>query len=238
MLDGLGFKGIWERETPADVVKRWDTLTDRVLRAFPHSRLIAQHMTALYGDGFPKRLRWECRIISDTLIMTCETRGSPGPALAFALPAVLGALYEASIRDCGWLFRGAVSAGIYYEGRRALIGPAIDEAASWYQATNWAGVMLTQSAEKALMCFQRDWDTLAGRGWVRTEIPLKNGHDLSGFALAWPARVSTQSAQVSQSFGSGNISREVTEKRRNTMRFFDEVARQLLRPRRRRSHRP
>ena len=46
--------------------------------------------------------------------------------------------------------RGAISCGNYDNQDHIVIGPAVDEAASWHESTDWIGVILTPSAKFSL----------------------------------------------------------------------------------------
>ncbi len=89
------------------------------------------------------------RGLSDTIVIT-----SPGPAQkALAYHCVLAAMAIASAFTKGIPLRGAISYGSFYiENERnarydsLLIGPAVDEVASWYEAADWIGSLLTPSA--------------------------------------------------------------------------------------------
>jgi hypothetical protein len=131
-LDVLGWKGIWLRRDPDEVVGR---LGDLVRRA-----------GAIAVGRRGSDLASEVRVlsISDTIVLL--TAGEAAKVLP-----VHGLICQEVVPESielGIPLRGATSYGEFSapEGT-ILVGPAVDEAASWHEALDWIGVVLTPSAE-------------------------------------------------------------------------------------------
>lgn len=220
ILDALGTKGIWLRETPEKAVKTLGGIG----KAF--SEGVGQLQSApgdLYGRAArlnhinKQSIEWKCRTVSDTVVATVRTDGNLGTLLlyvALELAPLVGIGFEAMHP-----YRGAVSVGDFYEYSTALIGPAVDEAAEWHDQADWAGVILTPSASSALVKRGLKLKLQKGPAFLRTAIPLKGG-PIDGFALNWPLDCVSRNA-VEVAFSKGSSSIDVARKRANTLAFFD-----------------
>ncbi len=75
-------------------------------------------------------------------------------------------------RDCkGIYLRGIIPIGQFYESQRAIIGPAIDEAAEWHKKTKWIGVSTAPTAPYTVTRLADICDTFKV-GNAPTLIPL------------------------------------------------------------------
>lgn len=80
--------------------------------------------------------------------------------------------------------RGCVAAGKFYQSGDALIsGPAVSEAAAYYELPQWIGISSCPSAYNKI-------DGLSsGRGYyTKYDIPLKNSVEYGGLVVNWPDR--------------------------------------------------
>jgi hypothetical protein len=131
-LDVLGWKGIWLRRDPNEVVRLLEELVKR-----------AEAITSEQRGG---ALASEVRVlsISDTIVLL-----TPGDADK-VLPVhglICRELVPESIQ-MGIPLRGATSHGQFSVSEGTiLVGPGVDEAASWHEALDWIGVVMTPSAE-------------------------------------------------------------------------------------------
>lgn len=92
------------------------------------------------------------------------------------------------------LWRGAMSIGEYIENKRSntLIGPAIEDAAAWYEAANWFGVMTTPSCSLKV---NRLFEEMSGSDkvmknlsetFIEYDVPLKESKTIRVPAIGWP----------------------------------------------------
>lgn len=92
----------------------------------------------------------------------------------------------------GILFRGAISIGCYLEKQNVALGPAVTDAANWYEKADFIGIIATPSAShhiKAAFTKKFDPDALdcpPGRFLVTYDVPLSDGETLGTYALNWP----------------------------------------------------
>ena len=62
---------------------------------------------------------------------------------------LIAPLYKAIIKE-GIYLRGVISFGEFYISNSIIIGPAVEEAAEWYEKSEWFGVYTTPSATYGL----------------------------------------------------------------------------------------
>ena len=91
----------------------------------------------------------------------------------------------------GFLFRGALSIGDFVQSEATVIGPAITDAACWYEMADWFGIIATPSCGHRLSYFaeilkKENKDLHAW--YVEYEVPLKKGKKHSLWVVSWPAQ--------------------------------------------------
>jgi len=140
--------------------------------------------------------------------------------------------------------RGAISFGKYFRRKNTFMGPAVDDAAEWYEKANWMGVMLTPKTTILLdskihdkEVFKEDDGKLPIKTrWLKYPIPCKNLVDkeceIELYAPNWPWYVKmdykvdkenknpTPYGMILEMLSEiGNISPSVFDKYENTIRF-------------------
>jgi hypothetical protein len=89
------------------------------------------------------------------------------------------------------LFRAALSYGYFIRNEHVVIGPAISDAASWHENTEWIGIMATPYCSNLISKFEL---TLTGQDilksafydtYIRYNIPTKE-KEIEAWAIAWP----------------------------------------------------
>lgn len=137
-LDVLGWKGIWQRK---------DNAMEQIIEIIDDAQKYMKKIISAekLKDGKPnnyKDLIVDIKSISDTIVLITE--GDVSIALTFHA-AITGKLLTRSIA-LGIPLRGATGYGKYSVNGNVMIGPIIDEVASWYETANWIGVIQVPSA--------------------------------------------------------------------------------------------
>lgn len=191
-LDVLGWKGIWLRQNASTSVRQLSTLVDTA-----SERTRGTNTTVLS--------------ISDTIVLLTE--GSPDSIEIHG--SVVASLVCDSLR-CSLPLRGATSYGeFYYQGTSIMVGPAIDEAATWHESADWIGVIQTPSA------FLQE---TTAPSWELWQAPIK-GHNLGKVPCAnWPSQWKQEgqtSDDLRETFSTmGPFDGSVATKYTNALAFF------------------
>lgn len=232
-LDVLGMKGRWLRQQPRQIVsdfESWYSLVTAVdsTTGIPTLDYIPEVAIPPATGSKPPRLRTHVWAFSDTVAVLLDTHGLATPELTNRLSNALAELFVSAL-DKDLLLRGAIAFGQFYAGRegRILIGPAVDEAAEWYDKADWAGIHLTPSAGRSVVPAGLPGDpTFSSSGlFVHYPIPLKSGGSVPGWALAWPLFGGDRLAQIiDRHFFQTPVSRSLEQKRQNTLAFRAKVA--------------
>jgi hypothetical protein len=89
----------------------------------------------------------------------------------------------------GILFRGAFTIDYYIHHGSTVIGPAIADVASWYEAANWLGIVATPGCGHriSLMATQLSGKTsFLDKCYVQYDVPLSGTNKKTLWAVAWP----------------------------------------------------
>lgn len=172
LMDALGFKGIWERHPAEQVLGK--------LSALREIHYVDRKVLNRLGHPVGIHREIQFRALSDTIIIAVpvvDEFQSEKAALrdGLALAGALAALYQARALTGSpphFSFRGALSVGRLALHEEFLVGPAIDEAAEWYESANGAFVVLTPSATSIMQDPAPGLDDAIVRDW---EVPLKKG---------------------------------------------------------------
>ncbi|MBN3346147.1 hypothetical protein EXM98_02925 [Clostridium botulinum] len=135
-LDVLGWKGIWQKRKDAittllTLIKEIETYSEYITDEASNTReeargtnttvLSISDTIAIFTPGDPKiTIPIHAKICSNAIPLSIEKR----------IP-----------------LKGAISYGKFSFEKNIMVGPAVDEAASWHEATDWIGVVLTPSAK-------------------------------------------------------------------------------------------
>lgn len=241
MLDALGMKGAWARTDPGMLIERWTRVTKLFRKAISN---VAAEAGLPIGS-------YQVVAFSDTVIITVETTekvsGDETPNYRALLVAIGLAMVEPFYRamiDSRILFRGIMTVGEYYQTKPnweelavtddvLTIGPALDEAASWYELSDWIGLSVAPSS--AFHLERGKLLELSQAVFVEHAIPMKGNTKLSGWAVDWPkfllaryddSRV-TAEAELLKVFAAEPIDPVAVPKYNNTLAFcrkrFDEL---------------
>jgi len=144
--DIMGWKGIWLREEPKDVLNKMLEITNTV------SDRIAEIKKELQTKNLD--LEMDIHLISDTFVIT-SSFNEPKRGVDVPLDRLTvefnkhGEIIQLLLKQCLdnlLLIRGATTYGGYEFQGSTFIGPAIDEAASWHEKANEVAVFITPSA--------------------------------------------------------------------------------------------
>lgn len=199
-LDVLGWKGIWLRRDSQDVVTRLRKLVDQ-----------AQRITR--GASQTSVLS-----VSDTIVLL--TPGEQQSGLNLHGEVVVQLICDSIL--AGLPLRGATACGDFYvEPPSILVGAAVDEAASWHEATDWIGVIQTPSA----------FLVHDGAGPWRTDVaPIKGGAlrpykvPCADWPSAWRERGYNRQALQAQFAAMGPFDTTVAAKYTNALLFYGSDA--------------
>ncbi len=229
ILDALGTKGVWNRNNPSTVLKKWDELIDSFV--------------SLSGVKIKGNVKFDSppnvKAFSDTIMITYH--GSNLEDLMVNMASHVMIPFCHALED-GIYLRGVISIGEFYESKNSLIGPAIDEAVEWYEKGDWFGVFLTPSASYITDTFTHSYLKDSSAYLVKYDVPLKNNTEIKTWALNWPnylgiisversdekinGKYGTHSQKVLlNSFSKSTIFGDSYSKYQNSKAFFDKYIR-------------
>ena len=219
ILDALGIKGMWAREDPETVVKKWDYIIDDF-----------KEFKNLNNEDVKSTGKSKVVSFSDTVIITYvgdeddELQLLNDMGLHLSLP-FCNALLN------GIFFRGIINKGKFKQTNRMIIGPAVDEAMAWYDRHDWIGIALAPSASFMLDAFENERGKI--RWFTHYDVPFKNGIDKNTWVLAWPkflkdtyelqqTKQNPKSALLN-AFHKYPIGPDSISKYKNTVEFYDTI---------------
>jgi hypothetical protein len=166
-LDALGVKGIWETRDTNNVLNDWNKVY------------------YLFDDAL-KDLGINVAAFSDNLIISMRKGHEMGSwRLAEIFCEAIIPLFLKSM-EYEFFFRGAIAMGYFSRSSRMLIGPAADEAAEFYDASNWVGICISPNTG---MILDRQIVQKGSRNFlVKYNIPQKTTTSL-GWALNWSTQI-------------------------------------------------
>lgn len=180
LIDILGFKGIWKRYDPDDVLKKLKRLREIGMLHEDQGR---EYLDEQHKAGAAK-YDLSTRFLSDAICVACwfddgEVRGrSAECSLTYIVAKMaLNMIQEAALTDPVLALRGCISVGAFEIDENSLIGPAVDEAAECMNIAEGAFVWLTRSASD---CVE---EAVRGLKALEESVghPLDNSFDLSLF---------------------------------------------------------
>ncbi len=139
-LDFLGWKGLWQLKNEADALEQVSNLIEDF-----RDRL--EQLSQKYYKEAGNIPISSLISISDTIaVFTPETSHAKICDL-LKLHAKFAKYVLENCCAAGFAIRGAISYGQYSVVKNIMIGPGIDECASWHEMGNWIGVHLTPTAQ-------------------------------------------------------------------------------------------
>lgn len=244
MLDALGFRGIWKRESLNALEGSLETLVATLRRDIDELiQKIAISKPVI-----------EARFLSDTVVFTVAhdvpfsgkggggsdgvaAGGFPIAPFSVEVAAAFSSLLQArsALSAIPLAFRGAIGFGEFYVKENFLIGPAVDEVAVAHQEANGAIVFMLPSAASALALHP---PTLRDRGLLPRvlipdfRVPLKRlRHVVAPVVnpLALPGSPEDLSDRILRTFGNPRLFSSVWWKLRATTCLLGVAEKQLSR---------
>lgn len=123
----------------------------------------------------------------DTIIIYLTAPGDKLEILIKHLPKLIGDIVPFGLRN-NIFWRGAIGVGPYFVGDKSdstILGPAVKDAASWYEAADWIGIIGTPRYglmyEKTYLNFK----PLGFQNMLKYRVPVKGGKSIKLYALNW-----------------------------------------------------
>ena len=130
----------------------------------------------------------------DTIILTWETAKRWEGAYIECLEPCISKIIPLGIAN-GLLLRGAISVGKYIEttdSTATVLGPAIRDAAFWYEEVQWIGIIATPKCGLVIeheSSLDRSWSKSVSLGidsaWVKYNVELKENNTKKLYAVNW-----------------------------------------------------
>jgi hypothetical protein len=185
MLDALGARSLTVDNAEGFLIARknfTDALQDELAKMHTWAAIVDDDMDGRNPD---------IRTFGDTVLLSWELpKDRPErhlPRLVESLgPAVFVGL------EVGFLFRGALAVGYYIQDETTLVGPAVSDAASWYERCNWLGIIATPACGHRLSLISEEefkpTNTSVSQWMVEYHVPLSHGGTRKLWTMSWPTR--------------------------------------------------
>lgn len=216
LMDVLGWKGIWQRKTDAiSVLKSLIRASQVWIDSYKGDSIMSSHLS---------NLTVEIRSISDTIALV--TYGDDiNKAIEFH--GIINRFLVCNSISRKIPLRGATAYGELELSENIMIGPAVDEVAAWYEASDWIGVFLTPSALFQLNTtnfFGSRFNLESETGiYTRYNVQIKGMGAYDTYCVNWPTIWENGRQGLTQNFlKMGPITPSIASKYINTLKFFDE----------------
>lgn len=190
ILDALGQRQASIKEAEEFIAKR-----DELVRVLPEAFGLAD-FGGWMNSTPPSPTPLKTYSFGDTIEMTFRPPDAEIHWLAWLGQWLLPVIYWGLQRQL--LFRGAVGCGEFIDDENSVIGPGVSDAASWYDESDWAGIVATPSVGQRLEFLRGSWEEMLGekalptydRVWTRYEVPLSQSRSRKAsrdqWCLCWP----------------------------------------------------
>ena len=175
-MDFLAWKGLWQTQDGGDTLKNVSELIDGFRNA------VNQYSRDLFVNAKDIPLS-RLISISDTIAIFTPRVSDVSEADLLELHAKIARyILETSVKG-QYPIRGAITYGEYSFLNNVMIGPGIDECASWHETGDWIGVHFTPSAQFILN--QNPDGKPDSTIFKPGKIPLKSGTPSIDFCIRW-----------------------------------------------------
>jgi hypothetical protein len=200
-----------------------------------HSRQTLEVHQGMSGGDLWDNLSLDLRMFSDTLFLSVflppgkrEFQDFPGyeetrryMLLRVMVLTLSQSLAQAICGDVPLLYRGALSCGLYQTNDIAFLGPAVDDAGSYFEASEGAFIFLTEQAAE-IYRKRPPLMSLPLPYFLPYNVPLKHDRVLKTFCLNPFFYVSSEThiAALQRLLGEFGDTPDLALKRDNTSRFL------------------
>lgn len=174
-MDFLGWKGLWQNndrnhlQTVSELIQN----IEKKVQEFTHN---------LFAHSDDLELS-KLISISDTIaIFTPKISDKNSEVELLELHAKIAQYILEECVERGYPIRGAIAFGEYNTKNSIMIGPGIDECASWHETCNWVGVHFTPSAE---LLIRSRKDQMQKYISLEANIPIKSGYPKVLYCVKW-----------------------------------------------------
>ncbi len=196
LIDALGVKGIWRTQDPNRVLDRWSAIVKYFQNIQELKPSEGQDMSII--DEIKPWYNVHVSNFSDTFIIIITAKQGKEfdfeEAMVLSGLIALGGFIEAL--NFNFLLRGAISYGKIFRDEHLCIGPAIDDAASWYEKPNFVGVICTPHTSFRLQNIKhKDRRQMLEFLFRDAKIPLRDNQTLpNNSMLNWITTYALQKA--------------------------------------------
>jgi hypothetical protein len=174
LIDALGFRGIWKRHMPEDVL-----IALKKTKTWFETRI---------SEQFSSQPWMECEVafLSDTIAISMalaeSTQNREAMSVLYLADVISWVLDRVLRSSIPLAYRGAIAVGSYEVSPHFLIGQAIDEAASAHELAQGALIWLTPEA----LDYVAKWlkDQPHNTHLVKFDVPLKGGDTFSTYTVS------------------------------------------------------
>ncbi|MCH5345163.1 MAG: hypothetical protein J1E64_14110 [Acetatifactor sp.] len=173
-MDFLGWKGLWQNRNNIDHLQKVSNLISEI------GDVVQEYTSELFP--YSKGIQLSKLIsISDTIaIFTPEMADSNKLTLLELHARIARYILERCVEET-YPIRGAIAFGKYNTKNNIMIGPGIDECASWHETCDWLGVHFSPSAE--LLLKARHGYSL--KNIITYPVPVKKGYPKVRYCVDW-----------------------------------------------------
>ncbi|MFH1035728.1 MAG: hypothetical protein V1806_14565 [Pseudomonadota bacterium] len=195
LLDALGAKN-FTTESAKIFIKARDSLLEdlkpdlqdwhnRISSYAGQLQLLGSNNEATSSFGEPKFVTF-----GDTIVLTWEIPDKYRVHIS-GVGIFLTQLFVKAL-GIGLFFRGAISYGQYIQDESTILGPAVADAAAWYEKADWMGIIAAPMCGMILSRFATDNEpsrNLVNAAFIEYNIPLKANSKHKMWALNWPKAI-------------------------------------------------
>jgi len=218
--DVLGTKGIWREKDPSEVIGNWTWLVKKSQEYF--SKIVKNDNVTV-------------KAFSDTIVII--GKGNDIENLIIGIGSFLKQLtFICVVYD--FPIRGVFSIGDIVDSEQMMIGAAVDEAAMFYEQSDWIGFSATPSSFSILENLSKDpkYSSLIKKSFIKYDVPMKNGVEKNNWAinLNLQAKITGDLEKTSKFFNmtieeiihhklQHSSAPEGSKKWKNTLLFIDHI---------------